>query len=100
MFAPGAIACETSTSSATSSAHADLSSCPGFFAEEGGAFVAGEPWIASCLNHGIPGVQVTPSSPHNGAIPNAVSNTCKSCAIVSDPYESTIAIVMPLPSNP
>ena len=31
---------------------------------------------------------------------NAVLNTCRSCAIVSLPYESMIAIVRPRPSLP
>ena len=40
------------------------------------------------------------ASPHIGCRPKAESNTCRSLAIVSDPYESTIAIVMPWPSSP
>ena len=35
-----------------------------------------------------------------GGSPNWVSNTCRSWAIVSLPYESTIAIVWPRPSSP
>src|SRR5580765_750395 len=98
MFAIGAIACDVSTSSATSSAQALLSSwCVPF---PGCGFVAGEPLIASSLNFGIPAAHVTPSSPHIGWRLNAWLNTCRSCAIVSLPYESTMAIVMPLPSQP
>ena len=39
----------------------------------------------SSLNVGMPGVQVTPSSPHIGGSPNAWSKTCRSWAIVSLP---------------
>jgi len=100
MLAPGAIACEVSTSSATSSAHALLSSWPVLLLLDGGAFVAGEPCSVSSLNFGMPGAQVTPSSPHIDASPNAWLNTCRSWAIVSLPYESTIAIVRPVPFLP
>src|SRR5947208_2547573 len=100
MFAPGAIACDVSTSSATSSAQALLSSWPVPWLVDGGAFVAGEPCSVSSLNFGMPGAHVTPSSPHICASPNAWLNTCRSWAIVSLPYESTIAIVRPLPSLP
>src|SRR3954452_22424174 len=100
MFAIGAIACAVSTSSATSSAHALLSSCPVPLLVDGGAFVAGEPCSDSWLNFGMPGEHVTPSSPHIGVSPNAWLNTCRSWAIVSLPYESTIAIVRPAPFLP
>src|SRR5438874_10918377 len=43
MLAPGAIACDVSTSRATSSAHALLSSWPVPLLVDGGATVAGEP---------------------------------------------------------
>ena len=98
MLAIGAIACDVSTSSATSSAQALLSSrCVPF---PGCAFVSGEPLIASSLNFGMPDVHVTPSSPHIGCSPNAWLKTCRSWAIVSLPYESTIAIVTPWPFQP
>src|SRR3954451_11009987 len=70
MFAPGAIACVVSTSSATSSAHALLSSWPGLLLFDGGALVAGDPCTDNWLNFGMPAVQVTPSSPHIGGSPN------------------------------
>ena len=69
-------------------------------AANAGAFVAGVPCRASRENEGMPGAQVTPSSPHIAGSPNAWLYTCRSCAIVSLPYESTIAMVMPLPSRP
>src|SRR4051794_5073423 len=100
MFAPGATACAVSTSRATSSAHALLSSWPGLLLLDGGALVAGEPWRWNCENVGMPGAHVTPSSPHIAGRPNAWSYTCRSCAMVSLPYESTTAMVMPRPSTP
>jgi hypothetical protein len=73
MFAPGAIACAVSTSSATSSAHALLSSWPVPLLLDGGAFVAGEPCNDSWLNFGMPGAHATPASPHIGGSPNVWS---------------------------
>src|SRR5207248_1147174 len=58
------------------------------------------PCRCSTLNVGMPAAQVTPSSPHIDCRPNAVLNTCRSCAMVSLPYESTIAIVWPRPVSP
>src|SRR4051812_16026715 len=85
MFAPGAIACAISTSSATSSAQALLSSWPVPLLFDGGAFVAGEPCSESSLYFGMPGWHVTPSSPHRCARPKALLNTCRSWAMVSLP---------------
>src|SRR5919198_92689 len=48
----------------------------------------------------MPDVHVTPSSPHIGGRPHTWSYTWRSCAIVSLPYASTIAIVTPWPSLP
>src|SRR5947207_3501159 len=66
MFAPGAIACDVSTSSATSSAHALLSSWPVPWLLSGGAFVAGELWSSSSLNFSSPGY-----TPHPFTTPDA-----------------------------
>src|SRR5215468_6736795 len=76
MFAPGAIACATSTSSETSSAHPVLSSWPGPLLVGGGAFVAGDPCNESWLNLGMLEAQVTPSSPHIDGRLNAVRSAC------------------------
>src|SRR5712692_3167633 len=66
MLAWGAIACDVSTSSDTSSAHALLFSCPVPLDVGGGAWVAGAPNRCSSLKVGMPAAQVTPSSPHIG----------------------------------
>jgi len=66
----------------------------------GCALAAGEPWTCTCLSVGIVGAQVTPASPHIAWRPNAVSKTWRSWAIVSLPWLSTVAIVMPRPSRP
>ena len=100
MLAPGAIACAVSTSRDTSSAQALRSSWPGPLLVGGGATVAGAPCRCSTLKVGMPVAQVTPSSPHIDGRPNAVLNTCRSCAMVSLPNESTIAIVWPRPFRP
>src|SRR5205823_644858 len=98
MLAPGAIACAVSTSSETSSAQADLSSWP--VPLPGCGLVAGEPCRCSWLKVGMPEAQVTPSSPHIPGRLKAWLKTCRSCAMVSLPYASTIAMVTPLPSKP
>src|SRR3954453_16259369 len=98
MFAPGAMECAVSTSRATSRAPADLSSRPGPF--PGLGLVAGDPWKENWLKVGIPGAQLTPSSPHIPGSPKAWLYTCRSWAIVSLPKLSTIAIVVPVPSRP
>jgi hypothetical protein len=85
MLAMGAMACEVSTSSATSRAQADLFSCPVPLLLDGGALVAGEPCRWNSLKVGMPAAQATPSSPHIGCRPKAWSKTCRSWAMVSLP---------------
>jgi hypothetical protein len=81
MFAPGAIACATSTSSVVSPA---LTTIRLFDPLNGGTFPAG--W--TIRNDGGAGS------------PNARSNTPRSCRMVGDPNGSAITIVLPLPLSP
>ena len=64
---PGAIACAVSTSRATSSAQALLSSLAGALAPAAAPWSPASPSEWQSVNVGMPGVQVTPSSPHMGA---------------------------------
>ena len=81
MLAPGAIACETSTSRVVSPAFARMTAFAGLY---GGTFPAG----CTMRNEGGAGS------------PNARSNTPRSCRIVGDPNGSAITIVRPRPLNP
>ena len=81
IFAPGAIACDHSTSSVVSAA---LATIPGFFGLNGGTLPTG----CSTRNAGGAGS------------PKARSKTRRSCRMVGDPNGSTITIVRPLPVRP
>ena len=100
MFAPGAIECTHSTSSAVSSAQMLRVCDPVPLDPGGGAFTTVLPSKNSCWNVGMSPVQVTPGSPHMCPIPMALLNTFRSDAMFGSPNESMIATVTPCPSLP
>jgi hypothetical protein len=80
-LAPGAIACAYSTSSVVSNAQPVMSS---LVASNGGTGPAG--WMTF--------------SDGGSGRPKSLSNWCTSLAIVGEPNESTMTIVLPLPVRP
>ena len=105
MFAPGAVACAHSTSSATSRSQRLWYSSPvPLFG--GGGVGDGQPWKQTMSNRGdvvdeqLPAGVLGPVSPHRCGRPKAVLNAARSWRIVDAPNESTIAIVFPRPSMP